>query len=256
MLELSTSGQSTLADHAKGKKHIDNLEKRNSFFKNAKVKKVTTVVGEPSSVSNVNPPGQQILEGCIGGSDGTKSEIVWILNSVVCGLSARNSDNFGNVFAVMSPDSKIATKFSLGRTKYGYCINHRLGPYFKGVTIYNIKKTYVFCVLFDESLYSATQSSEMDVYVRYFDSVKNEVKVKYLGSSFMGYTTHDDLVKHFSPLLEPLDMKHMYHISMDGLSVNLKFYVFKDTCLDGIFHSLTDIGVCSFHVVHGAEASG
>ena len=85
MLELSTSGQSALTDHAKGKKHNDSLEKRNRFFKNAKVKKVTTEVGEPSSVSNVNPPGQQTLEECIGGSDSTKSEIIWVLNSVVCG---------------------------------------------------------------------------------------------------------------------------------------------------------------------------
>ena len=57
-------------------------------------------------------------------------------------------------------------------------------------------------------------------------------------------------------------MKRMYHISMDGPSVNLKFYdVFKDTCQDGILHSLIDIGVCSLHVIHdafrtGAKASG
>ena len=44
-------------------------------------------------------------------------------------------------------------------------------------------------------------------------------------------------------------MKRMYHISMDGPSVNMKFYdVFKDTCQDGILHSLIDIGVCSLHV--------
>ena len=73
MLELSTSGQSALTDYAKRKKHIDSLEKRNSFFKNAKVKKVTTEVVEPNSISNVNPPGQQTLEECIGGSDSTKS---------------------------------------------------------------------------------------------------------------------------------------------------------------------------------------
>ena len=66
----------------------------------------------------------------------------------------------------------------------------------------------------------------------------------------MGYTTHEDMVKHFSAVLEPLDMKH---ISIDEPSVNLKFYnVFKVTCLDGIFHSLFGNGVCSLHVIHGA----
>ena len=36
---------------------------------------------------------------------------------------------------------------------------------------------------------------------------------------------------------------------MDGPSVNLKFYNVKDTCLDGILHSVIDIGVCSLHVI-------
>ena len=90
------------------------------------------------SVSNVNPPGQQSLEECIGGSDSTKSEIVWILNSVVCGLSARNSDNMGNVFAVIFPESKIAKNFFLGRIKCGYRINHDFGLYFKGLTILRV----------------------------------------------------------------------------------------------------------------------
>ena len=158
-----------MTDHTKGKKHIDSLKKRNSFFKNAKVKKVTTEVGESSSVSNVSPPGPQTLEECIGGSDSTKSEIVWILNSAMCGISARN---LGIVFPVLFPDSKIAKNFSLVRTIYRYSINHGLGPYFKGLTIYDIKETDVSCVSYDESLNSATQSSEMDVYVGYVDSVE------------------------------------------------------------------------------------
>ena len=70
----------------------------------------------------------------------------------------------------------------------------------------------------------------------------------------MGYTTHEDMVKHFSAVLEPLNMKH---ISMDEPSVNLKFYnVFKVTCLDGIFHSLFGNDVCSLHVIHGSFRTG
>ena len=85
MLELSTSRQSALTDHAKGKKHLTVCRRGIVSSKNAKAKRVTTEVGEPSSVSNVNPHGQQTMEECIGGSDSTKSEIVWILNSVVHG---------------------------------------------------------------------------------------------------------------------------------------------------------------------------
>ena len=46
----------------------------------------------------------------------------------------------------------------------------------------------------------------------YFELVENEVKVRYLGSSFMGHATHEDLVKHFSAVVEPFDMKHMHDI--------------------------------------------
>ena len=130
------------------------------------------------------------------------------------------------------------------------------------MTLVSTLRGWPFCVSFDGSLNSATQSPERDVYIQYFELVENEVKVRYLGSSFMGHTIHEDLVKHFSAVLELLDMKHVYHISMDGLTVNVKLYnVFKDICLNGIFHSIIVIGVSSLHVIHGAsrtcaEASG
>ena len=189
----------------------------------------------------------------MSGPETTKGEILWILNSVTCGHSERNSENLGKVFSVIFPDCKIAQSFSLGRTKYGYSVNHGFGHHFKELTIDGIKKADAFCVSFDESLNSAAQSLEMDLYVRYFDTGENEVNVRYLGFSFMGHLTHEDLIKHLPAILEPLDMKHMYHISMDGPKVNLKFYkVFKETCFNGIFHSLIDVGICSLHVVHGA----
>ena len=56
--------------------------------------------------------------------------------------------------------------------------------------------------------------------------------------------------------------RHVPHFNRWPPSVNLKFYnVFKDTCLDWIFHSPIDNGICSLHVINGAfrpgaEASG
>ena len=50
---------------------------------------------------------------------------------------------------------------------------------------------------------------------------------------------------------------NMYHISMDRPSDNLKFCdVFKDTYLDGIFHSRIENGVCSLRVTHGTFRTG
>ena len=45
--------------------------------------------------------------------------------------------------------------------------------------------------------------------------------MRYLESIVMGHTTHEDLMKHFSAVLEPLDMKDMYHISIDDPQVSI-----------------------------------
>ena len=123
---------------------------------------------------------------------------MWILNSVVCGLSARNSYNLGNIFTVMFPDCKIEKNIFLGRTKHGYSINHGLGPCFKRLTIC-VKKRQMFSVYhLTRVKIQRTSLQKMDVYVHYFNSVENEAKVGYLESSIMDHTTHEDLIKHFT----------------------------------------------------------
>ena len=87
----------------------------------------------------------------------------------------------------------------------------------------DIGKSEIFVVAFDESLNHPTQSCEMNMYVRYWDINEKQVKVRYFGSSFMGHGTHEDLISHFSKLLDPLDVKKLYQISMDSPNVNLKF---------------------------------
>ena len=41
MIELSSSGCSSITNHAKGKKHKDAVEKRKNFFKAAQAKQAT-----------------------------------------------------------------------------------------------------------------------------------------------------------------------------------------------------------------------
>ena len=76
VLELSTAGQSALTDHAKGKKHMDSLGKRNSFFKHVKVKQVEADVNGSRSETKAGSPEQQTLERCLSGPEATKSEIL------------------------------------------------------------------------------------------------------------------------------------------------------------------------------------
>ena len=104
-------------------------------------------------------------------------------------------------------------------------------------------KSQVYVYSFDESLNSVTQTSEMDLYIRYWDKTENVVKVRYYGSSFLGHGRHNDILNQFTRLTRSLKSEALYQFSMNGPTVNLKF--FKEFAADfkeGNFHSLVDIG--------------
>ena len=83
----------------------------------------------------------------------------------------------------------------------------------------------------------------MDLYIRYWDKTENVVKVRYYGSSFLGHGRHNDILNQFTTLTRSLKSEALYQFSMNGPTVNLKF--FKEFAADfkeGNFHSLVDIG--------------
>ena len=47
----------------------------------------------------------------------SKAEIIWVLKNVISGFLLRSCDGISDCFKKMFPDSKIANKFSLARTK-------------------------------------------------------------------------------------------------------------------------------------------
>ena len=99
-----------------------------------------------------------------------------------------------------------------------------LALYFKSVLETNLHKADFLVYSFDESLNDVTQTTEMDLYVRYWDPIENRVKVRYYDSPFLGHGTHTDLLNHFKSITNDLPSNKVYQVSMDGPSVNLKFY--------------------------------
>ena len=67
-------------------------------------------------------------------------------------------------------------------------------PYFKGCLSDDISEYEYFVVSFDESLNATVQDCEMDLLVRYWDSIKNRVQVRYWNSMFFGRGTHAGLL--------------------------------------------------------------
>ena len=83
------------------------------------------------------------------------------------GVSVQFNDDIRKTISAMFPDIKFK-EFSLNRTKSMYVINHGLAPYFQTLLIDALGKYEIHVYSFDESLNDSTQTSEMDLYVRYW----------------------------------------------------------------------------------------
>ena len=59
-----------------------------------------------------------------------KAEIIWSLHVSVENNSFRSCDSIGGTFKAMFPDSVVAKKFSLSRTKVSYMLSDGIGPAF------------------------------------------------------------------------------------------------------------------------------
>ena len=96
-----------------------------------------------------------------------------------------------------------------------------------------------------------SRKRKMDLHLRYWDVNENLVRSRYYGSSFLGHVTHMDLLNHFQDITKELQVTNLFQISMDGLTVNLKFFKefyanFNSNCS----RLLIDMGTCNLHVVH------
>ena len=78
-----------------------------------------------------------------------KAEIVWALKVVMSHFSLRLCLD---LFKCMFPDSQIATKFSLSKTKCSYIINVGFASYFIEVLLSQIKASSFFVISYDERL--------------------------------------------------------------------------------------------------------
>lgn len=82
--------------------------------------------------------------------------------------------------------------------------------------------------------------------------------VRYLDSEFMGHATTNYLLTNFIDVMNNKDGEnHLIHVSMDGPSINGKFFEFLQK--DRIYkeqRELIDMGSFSLHIMHGAFKIG
>lgn len=189
--------------------------------------------------------------------DVTKAEILWCLYIIRHHNSKNSSGQAVSLFPKMFPDSEIASKMQLQRTKISYTINYGLAPYFLHELQRMCDKCAYIVVGFDESLNKIVQKSQMDVFIRFWDSEIDQVCSRYYSSSFLGHSTSADLLRSFLEATDGINLKKILQVSMDGPKVNIKFLRELNAELNGEKgpgeqKNLLSLGSCGLHTVHNA----
>ena len=193
---------------------------------------------------------QPTLDANILNVDRLKAEVDWTIFATVKGYSNNSAQGLNEVFATVQ-------QFQLGPDKLKYLTNWGIAPHFKDLLETKLLKSDYVVVSFDGSLNERTQNCQKDIVVRFWNPGENRVEVRYWDSQFLGHAAHMDILEHFNKSIEKIDPSKVIQVSMDGPSVNLKFYdklvKFRQECE---LPQLINIGICGLHVNHGALKTG
>ena len=174
------------------------MEKRLNFFNKSKKKSAYKEPEQLDSSSSSSISKQVTRDGKINNNEATYAEIRLVLKTV-SGFTMNSVDDVCDTFQKMFPDSDIATRMRLGRTKATYIANFRILSYVLMLLHDSINKSPVYCLSFDESLHEVTQECEMSLIIRFWDDY-NMAKVRCLGRSVFGHSIAKYLMTHSEEL--------------------------------------------------------
>ena len=170
-LDVRNMEVASLANHAKYKKHegkehcFNNLKSAMSplFFSRSSSSLTLSSSSQSSQVQSAvasNTLDSMILPIII-----LDAEIKWSVNVVQNHLSFRSCIDLNKLFYHMFPDSKIAQKSQLEKTKCAYLVNYGMKPFVKDQLLKNIVVSMFYTVSFDESMNRVLQYEQIDVQV-------------------------------------------------------------------------------------------
>ena len=213
---------------------------------------------EAEKAVNVDTPGKsKIIDEFMVNTHSINTEILWCMKVFKSHYSYNSCQNFTKILTKMSPDSDIATKISLGKTKCRYMILYRLAPYYKNELIKSINDSIYYSVSFDEALNCVIQKCQMDVNIRHWDSTERKVKTHYFDSQFLQRPNADNFLDSVNVSIAKLKQDAFLHLAMDGPNVNWDVLNKLDNKLvENRFSKTLNIGSCAQHIVHGVFQTG
>lgn len=253
-----------------GAKHIArvkgqaNVTSLNFFMQSSRSPSVASAASaaspSPSTSSEVVAESTTVcsrLNSFVQNNADSRSELMLLFTAIKLNISARSLDSLSSLLPDICPDSDVAKKVSLGRTKFSYLLCFGVAPFLKEKLVSSIKGCSEFVIVFDESLNKISQRSQMDLLCRFWCNESNSVVTKYLTSVFLSHTTADDLLSAFCKGIQELDFGNLLAISMDGPNVNWSFLT-KLVSLrkQKSLPEIVEVGSCGLHVVHGALQTG
>ena len=202
-------------------------------------------------LSNTSSQSLSTLDQFVTKNDVLKAEVLWVLKVVTSHFSYKSCEGMNELFLKMFPDSNVAKQFACGESKCARIACYGIAPHFKNLLVESVNHEDNFVLLFDESLNFQNQKTQLDVHIRTWHGDK--VSSCYFGSEFLGHADAKSLLDHIAKCIQQLQLAKCLQISMDGPSVNWKFY--KDITLQikaDFNNELVDIGSCGLHILHGA----
>jgi len=113
-----------------------------------------------------------------------QAEIIWAAKTANDNYSVRSSDGIGATFRAMFINPETLETFSMSRTKLLYAIGHGIGPVFKEKLISDLRASQsAFSLQYNETTQCQVKK-QMELHIRYWSPVHNEVWVRYYTSEF------------------------------------------------------------------------
>ena len=205
----------------------------------------------PQSGKEQQPTGNQKQQSIITMKDNLlakQAEVMWAVEVVMSKHSFRSCDNKSDLFSAMFSDSNIAKSFACGQTKCKYLICFGIAPYFKELLNSVISELDHVVCQFDESHNDVMKKGQMDLHVRYCDSVTNTVITRYYSSEFLGKAASKYVLEKFKKCMPGINEDKLLQVSMNGPQVNTSFIaMLNEDRRENELTELVSIGTCSLH---------
>lgn len=183
-----------------------------------------------------------------------RAETIFALKTIESNFSFASNDGNNLMFPEMFPDSEIAKRFSMHRSKCTYVIDYGISPYIKN-SIVEDSRSSTFVFSFDETTTSQVKK-QCDAYITYFSRKFSRIVTRFIGSTFSGHCTANNLFEEFNTFCANMSLNKVYllQLGMDGPITNISFHEKLDTELKQCYNGkkLVNIGSCNVHKVNNA----